>query len=209
MTQQTNGDRSGAKPPKTLIALAGIVMEPVRLSSSALLIIDAQREYVDGLLPLAGIEASLAVGGALLARAREVKAPVIHVHHRGAAGLFDPEGRGFAPAEPMVPRRGEAIVEKTLANAFAGTPLAEVLKACERRHLIVIGYMTHNCVSATARAARDHGYLVTVVAPATATRDLPDGRGGTLSAAAIQAACLSGLADATASVVWTTTDILD
>ena len=209
MTQETNENRSSSKAPKTLIELAGIGMEPVRLSSSALLIIDAQREYVDGRLPLVGIEASLAVGGALLARAREAKAPVIHVHHRSAAGLFDPEGGGFEPAGPMVPRLGEAIVEKTLANAFAGTNLAEVLEGCERRQLIVIGYMTHNCVSATVRAARDHGYLVTVVAPATATRDLPDGRGGTLSAATIQAACLSGLADATASVVWDATDILD
>ena len=39
------------------------------------------------------------------------------------------------------------------------------------------------------------------LAPATGTRDLPDGQGGTIPAAVIQAACLAGLADTLARVV--------
>jgi nicotinamidase-related amidase len=197
------------KPPPTLIELAGFKPEPARLSNAVLLVIDAQREYVDGRLPLAGIDESLAVGAALLARARAASAPVVHVLHRGAGALFNPQADGFQPAAPMTPLAGEAIVEKTLANAFAATNLAEVLERTGRRQLIVIGYMTHNCVSATVRAARDHGYAATVVAPATGTRDLPDGRGGTLPAAAVQAACLAGLSDATATIVWNAAEIAD
>lgn len=195
--------------PPTLIELAGFKPEPARLLNAVLLVIDAQREYVDGLLPLAGIDESLAVGGALLARARAAATPIVHVLHRGSGALFNPQASGFQPAVPMIPQAGEAIVEKTLANAFAGTNLAEVLERSGRRQLIVIGYMTHNCVSATVRAARDHGYTATVVAPATGTRDLPDGRGGTLPAAAIQAACLAGLSDATATIVWNAAEIAD
>ena len=54
-----------------------------------------------------------------------------------------------------------------MANAFADTALQETLVASGRQNLIVIGFMTHNCVSSTVRAAREKGYACTVVAPAT------------------------------------------
>ena len=42
-----------------------------------------------------------------------------------------------------------------------------------RREIVIAGFATHMCVSATARSALDHGFRTTVVAAATATRDLP------------------------------------
>ena len=75
---------STSKPlPRSILEIASIRLEPARLSDAVLLIIDAQREYVDGTLPLAGIERSLAVGGALLARTRTAGTPIVHVLHRG------------------------------------------------------------------------------------------------------------------------------
>ena len=195
--------------PKTLLERTGAVPAAARLSDAVLLIIDAQREYLDGSLPLAGIKESLAVGGQLLARARAAGTPVVHILHRGAGALFNPAGPGFAPAEPLTPQAGETLIEKTQANAFASTGLKETLETIGRRNLIVIGYMTHNCVSSTVRAARDLGYQSTIVAAATGTRDLPDGHGGTISAADLQAACLAGLADTIAKVVWNAEDIKD
>lgn len=195
--------------PKTLLDLAGATPAAARLSDAALLVIDAQREYVDGKLPLAGIEDALAAGGELLARARAAGTPIVHVLHRGAGPFFDRENSAFQPAAPLIPQPGETVVEKTLANAFAGTDLHDVLAATGRRNLIVVGFMTHNCVSSTVRAARESGYACTVVAPATATRDLPDGRGGTFPAAMLQAACLAGLSDTMAKIVWTTAEIRD
>ncbi len=194
---------------KTILDMLGATPEAAHLSNAVLLIIDAQREYVDGALPLAGIGDALSVGGQLLQRARAAAAPVVHVLHRGGGPLFDPQGPGFQPAAPLIPQAGEAVVEKTLANAFADTVLQETLAATGRKNLIVIGFMTHNCVSSTVRAAREKGYASTVVAPATATRDLPDGHGGTISAATLQAACLVGLSDTMAKVVWNAADILD
>ena len=188
--------------PRTLLDMAGAPVDTARFSDAVLLIIDAQREYVDGKLPLTGIEASLAVGGTLLARARAAGTPVVHVLHRSGGPLFNPEEPWFQPAAPLIPQDGEAIVEKTMANAFAGTDLQKILEKTTRKKLIVIGYMTHNCVSSTVRAARELGYSITVVAPATGTRDLPDGRGGVISAAELQTACLVGLSDTLARIVW-------
>ncbi len=64
------------------------------------------------------------------------------------------------------------------------------------------GFQTHMCISATARSALDHGYRVTVVANACATRDLPDPLGGEpLSAAQLHRVSLAELHDRFATVV--------
>jgi len=195
--------------PPTLMQIVGARQEAARLSDSVLVIIDAQREYVDGKLPLSGIAESLAVGAKLLARARAAGTPIVHVVHRGGGALFNPQGVYFEVAAPLAPKVGESVVQKTLPNAFAGTNLQDLLVKTGRKRLIVIGYMTHNCVSSTVRAALDLGYQTTVVAAATATRDLPDGHGGTLSAATVQAASLAALSDRVAKIVWNAEDIPD
>ena len=195
--------------PQTLLEMAGAPQDSARLSEAVLLIIDAQREYVDGNLPLAGIDAALRVGGTLLDRARTAGTPVIHILHRGGGPLFNPESGGYQPAAPLIPQTGETVIDKTMANAFAGTGLQRELEQIGRKKLIVIGFMTHNCVSSTVRAAKDLGYAITIVAPATGTRDLPDGRGGIISAARLQAACLAGLSDTLAKIVWDADAILD
>ncbi|MGE5471060.1 MAG: isochorismatase family protein [Bacteroidota bacterium] len=195
--------------PRTILDMVGAALPTATLADAVLLVIDAQQEYVDGRLPLPGIEASLAVGARLLARARAAGTPVVHVLHRGSGALFNPDGGGFAPIPVMAPQAGEPVVHKGMANAFAGTELLKILQETGRRQLLVIGYMTHNCVSSTVRAGLDLGYRSTVVAAATGTRDLPDGRGGRIAAASLQAACLAGLADTIAKVAGGEEDIAD
>lgn len=189
--------------PKTLLALAGAPNEPPPLTESAVVVIDAQREYVDGALPLPGVAAALGHIAGLLRRARKAGAPVIHVRHIGrAGGLFDPGAPRGAFADEAMPAPGEAIVGKALPNAFAGTDLAEVLTRTGKRNIVVCGFMTHMCVSSTVRAALDLGYRTVVPAAATATRDLPDAvTGATITAAALQAASLAALSDRFATVV--------
>ncbi|MFB0935882.1 MAG: cysteine hydrolase family protein [Propionivibrio sp.] len=195
--------------PTTILDLRGAPIQPARLADAVLLIIDAQREYVDGRLPLVGIGTALTAGGTLLRRARASGTPIVHVLHRGSGPLFNPRETGYQPAAPLIPQAGEAVVEKTLANAFAGTDLRAILDRSGPKKLIVIGYMTHNCVSSTVRAARELGLQSTIVAEATATRDLPDGHGGVIPAAMIQAACLAGLGDTMARIVRRADDILE
>ncbi|MDJ0387582.1 isochorismatase family protein [Roseomonas sp. E05] len=190
-------------PPPTLLGLAGAQPVPARLGEAVLVVIDAQEEYRSGQLPLGGIEAAGARLAALLARARAAGAPVIHVAHRGRpGGLFDRAGRGGAFLEAARPEAGEAVVEKALPNAFAGTELRARIAGTGRGKLLLAGFMTHMCVSSTARAALDLGLPVTVAGDATATRALPDPLGGPrLPAAWVQRAALAALADRFAAVV--------
>lgn len=95
----------------------------------------------------------------------------------------------------------EAVVTKALPNSFAGTDLHARLQATGRKELIIAGFMTHMCVSATTRAAMDLGYRNTVVAAATAPRSLPVPTGGVVPAAELQRTELAALADMFAVVV--------
>lgn len=194
---------AAATPPPTLLALTGAASAAGRLDQSVVLVIDAQREYVDGRLPLAGIHAALQETQRLLARARAAGVPVVHIQQISAAGraVFAAGSRTTDFADEARPAPGEIVIAKTLPNAFAGTTLDETLHRLGRKEIIVTGYMTHMCVSATARSALDHGYHCTVVASACATRDLPDGRGGTIAAADVHRVALAELADRFATVV--------
>ena len=188
--------------PKTLLELSGADMRPAPLATSALVIIDAQNEYLDGKLALPGVGPAVDALARLLAKARAAGAPVVHVQHKGrAGGLFDLDARGGAIIDAVQPAGGESIVSKPLPNAFAQTDLDATLKKLGRTQLVIAGFMTHMCVSTTVRAALDLGYRSTVVAAATATRDLPDPVGGVVPAAELQRNELAALADRFAVVV--------
>jgi nicotinamidase-related amidase len=189
--------------PKTLLEMAGVAGAPPSLSAAVVVVVDAQREYVDGKLPLAGVSAALAEIGRLLARARKAGTPIVHIQHRGRpGGAFGPDTAGYAIAADAAPAGDEPVVQKSLPNAFAGTELKATLEALGRKDLVLTGFMTHMCVEATARAAIDHGLRATVVAAATATRDLPDPlTGGTVAAAEVQRNALTALNDRFAIVV--------
>jgi nicotinamidase-related amidase len=197
--------------PKTLLELAGVPASPTHLSDAVVIVIDAQREYVDGHLPLVGVTPALREIGALLERARKTGTPIIHVHHRGRpGGAFGPDTLGFAIADEAAPSGAETVIEKSLPNAFADTTLAAALADTGRKQLILAGFMTHMCVEATARAALDYGLKTTIVAAATATRDLPDPlTQATVSAAEVQRNALAALADRFATIVANTGAIAD
>jgi nicotinamidase-related amidase len=177
--------------------MAGADLRPAPLAESTLVIIDAQNEYLDGKLALPGIVPALDALGRLLAKARAAGALVVHVQHKGRAGsLFDLDARGGAIIDQVRPAGTESIVTKPLPNAFAQTDLDATLKRLGRTQLVIAGFMTHMCVSSTARAALDLGYKATVAADAAATRDLPDPMGGGVIAAdALHRAALAELAD--------------
>lgn len=192
--------------PKSLLEMAGASLQPGSFETSALILIDHQREYLaSGGLTLVGIEAAAEEVGRLLAHARREGTPVFHVvhHARPGARLFDPNGVTAQIIQGLEPTPGEAVVTKSLPNAFAGTDLHDRLQATGRGELIVAGFATHMCISSTVRAALDLGYRTTVVASATATRDLPSPtvHGGIVPADMVQAATLAALADRFAVVV--------
>ena len=70
--------------------------------------------------------------------------------------------------------------------------------------------MTHMCLQATVRAALDLGLKATVVAAATATRDLPDPISGeAVPAAQVQRNALAAMNDRFATIAATTEAIPD
>lgn len=196
--------------PKTLLAMAGADTAPSALDESVLVLIDCQNEYVTGRLPLSGVTVALDAVARLLSRARVAGTPVVHVVHAGRpGGLFDPEAEGGAIHAQAAPADGEPVVTKGLPNAFAGTTLQVELERTGRKNLILAGFQTHMCISATARAALDLGYRSTVVAAAAATRDLPGVAGGVVPAPALHDAELAALADRFAIVAPTVDDVPD
>ncbi len=197
--------------PKTLLEMAGVTPTPARLSEAAVVVIDAQHEYLDGAVPLSGVKPALDEIGRLLARARAAQTPIIHVvHHGRPGGLFAPGSKGAEIAPGAAPGPGEAVISKGLPNAFASTDLADRRHALKRPSVVLVGFMTHRCVEATARAAIDLGFKATVVASATATRDLPDPAGsGTITAAEVQRNALAALNDRFATVVASTDQVPD
>ncbi|MDD1521440.1 MULTISPECIES: cysteine hydrolase family protein [Bradyrhizobium] len=181
---------------KTLLQLAGADLTPPRLADAALVLIDIQNEYLEGPLALPEARPAIARAAALLARARESGAAIFHIAHRGKAGsLFDRGADRGAIVAELSPRAGELVIEKELPNAFAGTDLQARLAATDRKNIVLAGFMTHMCVSSTARAALDLGFRTTIDADSCATRDLPDGGGGTLDARTIHEVALAELSD--------------
>jgi nicotinamidase-related amidase len=76
-----------------------------------------------------------------------------------------------------------------MAMSFFQTDLGAQLEKTGRQDLVLAGFMTHMCVNSTARDAFNLGYRPTVVASATATRDLPVPGGTPVLAARLQFGC--------------------
>lgn len=196
---------------QTLLDMLAATATAPKLSESALVIVDAQREYVDGSLPLYKIDDALVQLSKLLERARKLNTPVFHIVHHAPAGapIFNPEGEFVQIAQPVFPRDGEPIISKNLPSSFVGTNLHELITATNRKNLVIAGFMTHMCIDATTRSALDLGYAPSVVASACTTRDLPIPTGGVVEAQTLHNSCLAALADLIATVVPNVSDIPD
>lgn len=190
---------------KTLLQMLDVKQEPNKLSESGLIIIDAQREYLDGSVPLVGFDDAVKEIKVLLDRARQLGTKVWHVRHKTANGapIFAPDSKYFQIVDELKPLDSENIIDKNHPSAFADTSLNDELKKAGLDKLIVTGFMTHACISASVRSAAALGKNCTVVASACATRDLPDiaNQDNVIKARDLHAATLAALSDIFATVV--------
>jgi len=199
----------------TLLDKAGVKLEPSKLKDSTLVLIDIQNEYLsDGKVYLDGVEEAINESKKLLDRARNLKCPIVHAVHHGpkGSGFYDPDTKGGQTVDKVCPIEGEPLIAKSQISAFINSNMNETLEGFGRKELIVIGFMTHMCVSTFVRAAvEQYGYKCTVVASCTATRDLPSKtiKGGVIKAKNVQENSLSELADYFAAVVPTVNDLKD
>lgn len=192
-----------SKQPETLLQMAGLERVVPQAGGSVLVLIDMQNEYLDGKMPLPGVDDAVEATSKLLAFFRKAKTPVIHVAHRGrAGGLFDPQTNSFNFIEAIKPRDSEAVVEKTLPNAFHDTDLEKILGQTGRDQVIFAGLMTHMCVSSSVRCALDLGLNSFVVSDLCASRDLLSPvNGAVIGAREVHSAALAALADRFATIL--------
>lgn len=207
LTQAARRPDRPAPRVMTLKQMAGMPTAQVPAPAhTALLLIDFQREYVDGALALPDAAHAASRASQLLAAAERVGMPVIHVHHEAASALapvFAPGSLGAQAMLALPVASGHHRIVKQWPSSFKGTPLHALLQDLKVRHLVVAGLMTHNCVDSTTREAVHLGYAVTVIRDACATRDLPDGQGGVIPASQVHKVSLAALADRHADVMAT------
>lgn len=138
----------------------------------ALLVIDVQREYFDGALPITHptghLEEILRVMDA--AKAADVPTAVIR-HHQvdPESPIFRLESEAWQLHDEVERRPRDILIDKQLPGAFTNTGLEEWLKVVGADKVSIAGYMTHMCCDTTARQAFHKGYSVEFLRDATGT----------------------------------------
>jgi nicotinamidase-related amidase len=144
--------------------------------NTTLLIIDIQNDYFEGgRMSLVGTEDASQNAKLILDNFRKKKLPVIHIQHiatRPDATFFLPGTEGSEIHNSIKPIENEKVIVKHFPNSFHKTELLEYLKNKEISDLIICGMMTHMCIDATVRAAKDFEFNCTLIGDACATRNL-------------------------------------
>jgi nicotinamidase-related amidase len=199
-------------------------VEPIEPSSTALIVVDMQNDFVAPGAPLESRAGRAMVPNLrrVLACCREVGIPVIytaHVHRPGGCdlGLLAyaapiAHGEALVDGSPgaaifpeIAPDEGEIVIRKHRFSAFFGTDLELILRGLGVTTVVIAGVTTENCCHATARDAYFRDFRVVFLADATATSDYPDLGYGSMSAEDVHRATLVVLAASTADVIPTAT----
>lgn len=147
--------------------------------STALLIIDIQKDYFSGgRFPLVNPEEAAKKAYVLLQCFREHGGHHVHIQHislKPDATFFIKGDSGSDIHDLVAHFEGEPIVYKHYPNSFRETNLLEMLKGWGIERVVICGMMTHMCVDATVRAAADFGFEVILAEDACATCDLKYG----------------------------------
>jgi nicotinamidase-related amidase len=139
----------------------------------ALIVIDAQQEYFDGILQVQypPREESLSKILQALDVAEDHGMPVVVVQHELPEGApVFAVGSPSWSLHPAIQDRATGAwkrVVKTKSSVFAGTDVAAWLGEQDVDVVTLVGYMTNNCDIATAAAAEDHGFRVEILSDAT------------------------------------------
>lgn len=167
------------------------------MGKQALLIIDVQNDYfIGGKMELVNPENAAGNINRLLENCREGGIPVVYIQHIAtdpSAGFLVVDTPGAEIHQAIAPVNGEKVIVKQYPNSFRETALHEYLQAQEITDLVITGMMTHVCVDATTRAAKDLGYSCTVISDACATRAL-DVEGEQITASLVQKTVIGALA---------------
>jgi len=176
------------------------------MSNTALIIIDVQNDYFEGgNWPVFEMQKAADNAAKLLENARSSNETIIHIRHEipsDQAPFFRPGTVGAEIHTSVKLNDGEPVILKDRPNSFQGTSLQVELKSADVSNVIICGAMSQMCVDATARAAADFGYSVTVVEDACGAKE-QEFNGIIVSAPEVHAAFMAPLAMSYATVVST------
>ena len=162
----------------------------------ALVVIDVQNDFSpEGAMAVEGHAAALQEIAGRVAVAREARRPVAWiVHNNGPDGAarFRPGTWGAELSPGLEPAEGEPVFVKTVFGALTGTELGAWLDDKDASAIELVGFLTHMCVSTTAREALMRGLAVAVDAKATGTRAI-DSSAGSFAADVIHRSALAQL----------------
>lgn len=149
----------------------------------ALIIVDVQQEYFDGILQIQHPprEESLANILRAIDAAEQHNVPVVAVQHQfpGGAPVFA-EGSPSWQLHPEIEKRATESwkrVTKSYASVFAGTDVASWLADQGVDSITIVGYMTNNCDIASAAAAEELGLSVEILSDASGAIHLANDQG--------------------------------
>lgn len=177
------------------------------MTTTALILVDIQNDYFsEGRWPVAEMHRVAENAARLLDQARRAGDRVIHIRHESSsdqASFFRPGTFGAQIHAAVAPATGESVLIKHKPNSFRDTNLQELLSGITK--VVICGAMSQMCIDATARAAADLGYAVTVISDACGAKE-QDFDGHHVTAAQVHAAIMAPLAMSYAQVM--TTDVL-
>ncbi|SDE61873.1 Nicotinamidase-related amidase [Blastococcus fimeti] len=161
----------------------------------ALVVIDVQQEYLDGILQIQAPPRDETLANVV--RAIEVAEregmPVVVVQHELPEGApVFAVGSDSWSLHPEIERRASSSwkrVSKNKGSVFAGTDVAEWLAGQGVDTITLVGYMTNNCDIATAVGAEERGLAAEVLSDATGAIHLAN-EAGKVSAEQLHAVLL-------------------
>jgi nicotinamidase-related amidase len=108
-------------------------------------------------------------------RARALGVPLIWVQHSDTDLLQgSPE---WQLVSALQPGNGELLIHKRFESSFEQTPLEDELAKLGATHVVLAGAATNWCIRATAYAALDRGYDLTLINDAHTTGTMELGNG--------------------------------
>ena len=141
-------------------------------SNAALIVVDVQAGVVRDAWDAPRIVANVARA---VERARDQGVPVIWVQHGDEHLVAGSDAWQWVPE--LAPRAGEPLIHKRFNSAFEQTGLDDELARRGASHIALAGAATNWCIRATAYAALERGYDLTLIADAhtTETMEMRDG----------------------------------
>lgn len=149
----------------------------------ALILIDVQQQYFSGLLEIQypPHQESLPMIARAIDAATAAGIPIVAVQHSAGEGapVFAPGTPEFDLHPEIESRRTNAWkdVVKQYGSVYAGTDLAEWLRQEDIDTVTLVGYMTNNCVLASAVEAESLGFNTEVLSDATGAINLANDAG--------------------------------